>query len=543
VLALLAALLPVLGATEGQGAASPSAPSAASPPVLSLYENASHSVSRDDGLSVQLPNGRDLWIFADTSIYNSNGSGQMVMSAFMPGGTAAEGPYAAGQIPTSLMEVPSPGKPLSLSASNPPALYMPTPTNLYLPDGSGEKCTDAPGRYAARWPSGAAVIPNTSDVLVTYGEVCVTGSFQFAVEGWGFMEYNWQTNSLDLGPDDVFPPARSGAPLSAERQLGSPVISNGRVALFSSVCTELYVSCLIGRTYFTTVLDTPLALSNPASYNVVPAATDGSTLWQPMAIAVASYPDAPLRMIETTAIMGTYNVLTATTPAGPWHLETSGTVPGCQALRSGFCYSLIGHPELSTSSQLVITYYDPGSGPMGASGPVGHLVGTAASYGAQPPGAGLATLPKFGAPNPHPDGPPRSVTDQPLAGQSVRSQGCCGIGYSGAIDPTTQGRIQGGPPQGPVLQDLNYASAGEPPGLGSTVRLNGERSDSKGRVLKLLIEGLSVCLIVESLRRRVAVIAGKRGAFALGLPMTRLRWRRRSGHLARSRSTVSWRSD
>jgi hypothetical protein len=94
-----------------------------------------------------------------------------------------------------------------------------------------------------------------------------------------------------------------------------------------------------------------------------------------------------------------------------------------------------------------------------------------------------------------------------------------------------------------VVQDVNYASAGKPPGLGSTVRLNGERSDSKDRVLKLLIEGLSVCLIVESLRRRVAEIAGKRSALALGLPMTRLGWRRRSGHSARSRSTVPWRSD
>jgi hypothetical protein len=208
--------------------------------------------------------------------------------------------------------------------------------------------------------------------------------------------------------------------------------------------------------------------------------------------------------------MGTYEVLTATNPAGPWHSETSGTVPGCQALQSGFCYALVGHPELSTSSQLVITYYDPGSGPMGTSGPVGHLVAAGTSYVAPPPGDRLATLPQFGAPNTRPDQPPRSINDQHSAGQTVSSGGCCVAGYRAAIDSEPEGRIQGGSPVGPLVQDLNYSYSSGPPNLGSPVRLDREKSDSQDRVLKFLIEGLSACLIVESLRRRIAVIAGKR---------------------------------
>jgi hypothetical protein len=164
------------------------------------------------------------------------------------------------------------------------------------------------------------------------------------------MEYNWQANDLDLGPDDVFPPSPSGAALPPERQLESPVISDGRVDLFSFNCTVLYVSCIAGQTHFTTVVDTPAALSNPALYSVAPAATDDSTLWQPAGIAVAKYPDAPLRMIEMTGIDGSYDVLTAASPAGPWHLETTGALTGCQALRSGFCYALVGHPESSRPS-------------------------------------------------------------------------------------------------------------------------------------------------------------------------------------------------
>ncbi|HWC38564.1 MAG TPA: hypothetical protein VG476_08550, partial [Acidimicrobiales bacterium] len=298
--------------------------------------------------------------------------------------------------------MPSPGQPPSLSAGHPPTLYMPAPTNIYLPDGSGRRCSSGPGRYPARWASGAALIPQTSDALVTYVDVCVTGSLQFDVEGWGFMEYNWQTNNLDLGPDDVFPPSPSGAALPPERQLESPVIRDGRVDLFSFNCTALYASCLAGQTYFATVLDTPAALSNAASYRVAPAATDGSTLWRPAGIAVATYPDAPLRMIEMTGIAGTYDVLTAASPAGPWHLETSAALPGCQTLRSGFCYALVGHPELSTPSQLVITYYDPGAGPRG------HLVGAATTYGASLIGSGSAPPQEPAPSNPQPTGPPRS---------------------------------------------------------------------------------------------------------------------------------------
>jgi hypothetical protein len=481
--------------------------------VQSSYEDASHAVARDDGLGVALPNGNDLWIFGDTSIYNADQSGKMRTSAFIAGGTAGEGPYAAGHIPATLMETPSPGQPLSLSASHPPALYMPAPTNVYLADGSGRQCTSAPGRYPARWASGAAAIPKTSDVLVTYVDVCVAGSLQFDVEGWGFMEYNWRTNGLDLGPSDVFPPSPSGRALSPELQLGSPVIDDGHVDLFSFNCTVLYVSCFVGQTYFTTVLDTPAALRNPASYQVAPASTQ-STPWQPAGIAVARYPDAPLRMIEMTGIAGTYDVLTATTAAGPWQLETSGTVPDCQALRSGFCYALVGHPELSTPSQLVISYYDPGAGPMGPSGPVGHLVGVAASYGATAGGSWFASPSPSGPSNTQPATPPRPVADGPPARPAIAPPQCCAAGDTDAIPPESTGR-RGGPSPGRADQEANDAHQGDrPPHLVSNVRLVQDRFASRDRGPNLVLGLVGACLIVLALGGRVAVMTSKRPAVA-----------------------------
>ena len=56
-----------------------------------------------------------------------------------------------------------------------PARFIPVPTNVYLPDGSGRECTRQSAAYPAGWPTGLAVLAsNRSEVLVSYAEVCVT---------------------------------------------------------------------------------------------------------------------------------------------------------------------------------------------------------------------------------------------------------------------------------------------------------------------------------------------------------------------------------
>jgi hypothetical protein len=248
-----------------------------------------------------------------------------------------------------------------------------------MPDASRRLCQGRSRQYSARWPTGAVVIPNTPEVLVTYVEVCA-GLSKYHPEGWGFMEYNWRTNAIDSPPDDVFRPSNNGSPLPANLDFNSPIVTNGRLTLFSSVCTEGSLICGAGHVYYASLPATLPALRKPASYRVLPVASDGPT-WRPTGITVASYPNAQYRMIETTSIGGTYEVLTATAPAGPWHFETSGTLPGCQSPAASFCHALVGHPELSSSSGLVITYYDVGAGPNGSSGSVGHIVGIRTSYG------------------------------------------------------------------------------------------------------------------------------------------------------------------
>ncbi|MGO8871759.1 MAG: hypothetical protein ACLQPH_10235 [Acidimicrobiales bacterium] len=336
-------------------------------PVLAHEESPTYTVSRDDGLSVALPNGGDLWVFGDTGEYTFNGT--WTLSGFIPGSTAAEGPTVPGRSPSSLDEV-NVGQ--SLAASNQPAQFIPTPDNVYLPDGSGRLCTRANGATGSeRWATGLALMPDAVNVLVTYVDVCVMSSVDYQVEGWGFMEFDPETNGISIDPFDVFPPAVTGAQLPGESTFSSPVVAEGNVTLFSSTCTALFVVCSSGNVFATSLPATVASLVQPDSYVPREVPTDGGAPWQPLSVSVAAYPGAGLRLIEQTSIGGAFAVFTAPTASGPWSQVVTGTLPGCQNPLQSFCYTFVGHPELSDSSQLLISYFKPDCGPDDAAG---HLV-------------------------------------------------------------------------------------------------------------------------------------------------------------------------
>ncbi len=92
--------------------------------------------------------------------------------------------------------------------------------------------------------------------------------------------------------------------------------------------------------------------------------TDGTSQWTPLSISVGQFPSG-LRMIETTTIDGSYNLLGATKIGTPWHLIRSGVLPDCNPNSVGYCQGVEGHPELSTNSTIFISYKDPNSGPGG----------------------------------------------------------------------------------------------------------------------------------------------------------------------------------
>ena len=335
-------------------------------PVNASQETTTGTIlQRDAGISVALPNDRDLWIFGDTSSFSADSSAS---NAFIGGSTAAKGKYVAGESPAALKDVQPAGTANNSSAA--PTQFIPSPSDTYMPDGSGRACTPANGAvYTARWPTGAALLDDRSQLLVTYTDVCVTSATNFTVEGWGFMIYTWRLGKIKTGPYDVFPPAASGASLPSSRTYQSPIVSNGQVTLFTSECTALFVACASGSVTSTTVADNVQALATPSSYVGQPAVTAPGAKWRPVNATVASYPGG-LRLVEQTSIGGTFVVFSSTSPTGPWYPFVSGVLPGCSTTPRGFCYAFVGHPELGSNTSLVLSYFKPDS-PENAN--VGHV--------------------------------------------------------------------------------------------------------------------------------------------------------------------------
>ena len=88
--------------------------------------------------------------------------------------------------------------------------------------------------------------------------------------------------------------------------------------------------------------------------------------WAPFGISVGDYAadGHGLVMVEQTSLAGGFQVWQARSPAGPWRRIITGVVPCSQGAQRGpeaLCRAVIGHPELSTRGQLLISYFDPGN--------------------------------------------------------------------------------------------------------------------------------------------------------------------------------------
>src|SRR5205807_6937215 len=131
--------------------------------------------------------------------------------AFLGGTTAASGPYAAGQAPTQLEELPTPpATPAPGRAS--PALFLPLTQGLLTPDSPPVPCgSSGSNSYAPAWPSGLAEIPGTSHVLIVYAEVCVAAGRDWPTERLKLIEYDPATNTfVSTGTPFVASPLQAG---------------------------------------------------------------------------------------------------------------------------------------------------------------------------------------------------------------------------------------------------------------------------------------------------------------------------------------------
>ncbi len=359
---------------SGPAGASSSGPPTFVGPVLTAEESPAISMGRDGGVSVPLPGGRDLWIFADGPRFQYRAKQHAWRYAgFTYGSSAAEQTYTTGRRFAAPLEEVVPGHPLS--PTNHAAQLIPSP-NLYLPDGSGRACTKAnggPATASVRWVTGAALLPDQTNVVIAFVDVCVTTPGSFTVEGWGFTEYDWSANRISVAPIDVFPAATSGAEIPQTQLFRSPVVVGNTVTFFSQGC------CSPGAIYTTTMAADTATLSNPASYVSQPIA--GLPWTYAFSVVGPSSFSPDYLMYWTAGTNGQYRIYSSAQPSGPWSLVASDTLPRC-ATNPYPCNnaSMYMHPELSSGSQLLVSYFLPAYGPGIATKhpyphlPLGHVI-------------------------------------------------------------------------------------------------------------------------------------------------------------------------
>jgi hypothetical protein len=323
-------------------------------PVLSVRENPGTTIGRDGGFSVPLPNGYDFWVFADTPRYQFS-RGKWKLTGFIAGSTAAMAPFTKGKpLKTPLTEV-NPGAPLS--TKHPPAQFLSQP-NAYVPDGSGVLCRKFQAHrpaFSARWPLGAALMPDKKNILVPYAVMCILSEFEYTAQGWGFALFNYKTQKFSVPPRDVFPASTSGAAIDQRYILGSPIVVGNKVTFYSRLC------CSDGSALFSVTVDATLAaLRNPANY--APTELAGLPATYDLHVGGKSATHKTFSMYSLTGDEGEYSIYTATAPTGPWSQTATGVLPRCGTSPRP-CHSMALHPELSPAGRLVVSYHLAGFGP------------------------------------------------------------------------------------------------------------------------------------------------------------------------------------
>jgi hypothetical protein len=361
------------------------------PQILSNWEtsNPGDSIVRDCGYGIPDPtrSGQDIWLFCDSIPYEGSSFSEAILGT----GTAAEGPYTAGSAPQSLSELPTPPSSATLPNSNGPAPFMPLPTGLVDPynDTSCPGSNDGvyppsySGDYPASWFTGVAREPGSSHLLISFQLYCVVPSNStnpFYDEGFGVVDYNPATNTLGT-PKYVFT-TMGGATLPLQQQLTNPVFSGGYLYFFSSQCTSSYGDCLAGDVYAARVQASSSYWGDPSKYRFWNGSRWGTSYASsanvisgvtPFAISVGSYPGKGLVLLADAGEYSNSGIMQVYTGSSPtsWSLLTTDNNVLSDTCNSGAygCYALNFHPELSTSTNLAFTYYDPGGGSNG----LGHL--------------------------------------------------------------------------------------------------------------------------------------------------------------------------
>jgi hypothetical protein len=322
----------------------------------SLEVNNGWQISRDCGFTAQ-PGANYigvLWVFCDTTVSPTGW--------YHFGATAGTGqPAAAGS--QSLVGD------LTDSAGNPQA---------FLTAKSGYSCS---GGFVTAWTSGAVSVPTSpanSKLVIPYVVYCVTESADTPL---AFRTVDYDTASKSFSNDTPYGATAGifhGSPIAWTDVLGSPVVANGALYLYARTCTIGGGGCAAGtgqvKVAKVTLGPNPMSAYSkgnassghrwldPANYTFATVSASGGS-WSPSALDVHRYPSlsgSPFVGIEQNDVTGHATFWSASSPVGPFTKRSTATVPCTYPTGSkDLCRAYIGHPESSSSTRLVLSYYQP----------------------------------------------------------------------------------------------------------------------------------------------------------------------------------------
>lgn len=308
-------------------------------PVLSQQVNGTApftNVIQDQGNSIRLPDGRTLWIFADTVKLSGTHRFFVTSSAGMAAGRSLTLQYLIG-----------PGG---------------TPVE-FLPRTADERADQVPGdHYTAVWPTGATPLPD-GRIIIAYAkyEVRLRPAPDYRFIAGGLYEYR---PSPAVG-ETARPASRLADDIwtTTDGPIASPVFAHGQVYFLR--CVQF--TCYALRT-------SPSQLADRFSYQ----------WWTGTAWSAAQSGRARLRFgsdvpghnpsIAFSKAMGLF-VMTDTSggiqsttgrlwvadrPEGPWSRAASFPLPQCPAQG---CYTLNVHPDQSAPGTVRISFATAGIGP------------------------------------------------------------------------------------------------------------------------------------------------------------------------------------
>ncbi len=344
-----------------------------SPPVASTnLAQPGRTIVRDGGFSTPTdqPAAPSLWLFDDTAIYDPNGE------CFVADGSGAVAPVVPGQAP-SLIEATQAG----FDSSN----YGGCAGHQNIPYQSisvPPACVASGIAHA--WATGLTTTGGTlapsSTAIVTYADQCfrplvTTGSYVAAYQvanaapqvivpsqarqallypyipacGSAANTSGWQSPVVFAGYLYLFNVGQSNPRGSTSGECGIAAVARAPLAQDSFLSASSYEYLTSAGTWSPDIARAGSILPSTGSSAFI-GTVDGE-------VSVAQLENGQFAMAYLAAgDTGSVTFRTAPTPLGPWSVPAKLAMPSGFNAAGGINYQVVIHPELSTPSQIVISY-------------------------------------------------------------------------------------------------------------------------------------------------------------------------------------------